>query len=63
MTRDFVYNQVFNGCISAKVSNDLAAQFAEEAAIKYSRGQFNKAVQLIEQSIKDAKKLSKKKKK
>ena len=60
---DFVYKEVYKGCLSAGCDERLAKDTAVMTLQKYKNNQFTKASKLIKQSITDAKKLIVKKRK
>ena len=60
MTSDFVYMQVLNGCLDAKVSQTESKNAAMVASERYRKGKYKgKVGNFIVESIKQAKKLSK----
>jgi len=61
MTNDFIYNQVLKGALHRGASQTMSTNEAVQAVEKYKKGQFKKAIDLIELHIKQAVKLSKKK--
>jgi hypothetical protein len=63
MTNEFVYMQVLNGALKSGATQNMATNEAVQALTKYKKGQFKRAVELIEFHIKQAVKLSKKVKK
>lgn len=63
MTPDFVYNQVLKGCLNAGVSQSGAKNAAVYASECYRKGKYKgKVLDLITDSIKQAKKVGKKRK-
>jgi len=63
MTNDFIYNQVLKGSLHKGASQTMSTNEAVQAVEKYKRGEFKRAVDLIEFHIKQAVKLTGKKKK
>ena len=58
-TNNFVYRQILTGCLDAKVKNGLASDYAALGLERYNKGQyFGKAVKLIADTIKEAKKVN-----
>ncbi|MCK5127674.1 MAG: hypothetical protein KAR42_15560 [candidate division Zixibacteria bacterium] len=59
-TDSFVYKQIYNGCLDAKVKDGIAANYASRGLQRYNKGQYDgKVTRLIADSVKEAKKLSK----
>lgn len=59
---DMVYNETYKGCLAAGCSELISKNTAVQTLQKYKNNQFSKVSALIKQSITDAKKLDKKKK-
>ena len=61
MNKSFIYDKVLKGCLNSGVSQNVARNYAMVASDSYSKGKYKgKPINLIEQSIKDAKKVDKK---
>ena len=56
---DFIFSQVYRGALSEKVNERIAKDHAVMALNKFKKGQFKKPVELIKESIRQAKKASK----
>lgn len=63
MTKQWVRDQIYKQCIDAKVSPQVANQYADVGAEKYATGQFTKKViDLIQTQVKAARRVSKSRK-
>ena len=60
---DMVYNETYKGCLKEGCDEQLAKNTAIQVLQKYKNNQFVKVSTLIKNSITEAKKLKKKKKK
>ena len=55
-TDSFVYKQIYNGCLDAKVKDGIAADYASRGLNMYNKGQYNgKVTKLIADAVKEAK--------
>lgn len=57
---DFIYTQVYKGCLKEGIPENLAKDCAVMTLQSYKNNQFQKPSKLVEQAIKDAKKKFKK---
>ena len=59
-TNDFVYKQIYNGCLQGGVKNGVASDYASLGLERYNKGQYHgKVTKLIADTVKEAKKISK----
>ncbi len=56
--KDFIFDQVYKGCLRKNVNEPLANNIAVQATNEYLKNRFKKPSLLIEESIKKAVKLN-----